>query len=389
MLGAIIGDIVGSYYEVLEMEALKDHQKQKRSYEERIKILDSKTPLFLEKSSYTDDTVLTCAIANSLLQNEDYEKNLRYFGLKEINKGLDKYGRYPFGAGFIKWVKDEKIGDSYGNGGAMRISPVAYFAQDLEDVLLETEKATKPSHNTEEAIKGAQAVSTAIYLALNHHGKEEIEKTISELFAYDLHFDLSDLQHNYKFTARTCNSVPQAIYCFLISNSFEDALRKSISIGGDSDTIAAIACAISEAYYGIPENLKSQAYTYLPKEYRQIVENFYEELTLIKALNEVNINDKSFLKYMRQNCKKYNLPKETGLWGCFINKDQNDIITGVRIIVPNIINTDTLLINIHEYTHAYEIYKRIGEKDNLNQEQEETKARQNEALYLKKIINQN
>ena len=121
MLGAIIGDIVGSYYEVLEMEALKDHQKQKRSYEERIKILDSKTPLFLEKSSYTDDTVLTCAIANSLLQNEDYEKNLRYFGLKEINKGLDKYGRYPFGAGFIKWVKDEKIGDSYGNGGAMRI----------------------------------------------------------------------------------------------------------------------------------------------------------------------------------------------------------------------------------------------------------------------------
>ena len=92
---------------------------------------------------------------------------------------------------------------------------------------------------------------------------------------------------------------------------------------------------------------------------------------------------------MRQNCKKYNLPKETGLWGCFINKDQNDIITGVRIIVPNIINTDTLLINIHEYTHAYEIYKRIGEKDNLNQEQEETKARQNEALYLKKIINQN
>lgn len=278
------------------------------------------------------------------------------------------------------------MGDSLGNGGAMRISSIALYFDTLEEVLEETKKATIPSHNSVEAIIGAQAVSTAIYLASHHKSKEEIKNTISSLFSYNLQFDLNTLQHEYRFTSKTSNSVPQAIYCFLISDSFENALRISLSIGGDSDTIAAITCAISEAYYGIPSDLKEQALTYLTPSYRSIVQEFYEEITLKKALSLVDIKDQYFLNYMKTHTKKYNIPEETSIWGCFITKDDDNLIQEVKIIVPNIINEKTLLINIHEYTRAYEIYKRLGTIYDFNDIEEEQKARNNEDLYLKKRV---
>ena len=153
MLGAIIGDIAGSFYEVEEINALKNNPDKKRSYEERIKILDKSVPIFTDDCSYTDDTVLTIAIAEALIKGIDFEEVLKQYGLEEISLGADKYGR--FGSGFVSWLKGEKEGDSYGNGASMRISPVGYYYDDLEYVLKTTRQATVPSHNNKEAIKGA------------------------------------------------------------------------------------------------------------------------------------------------------------------------------------------------------------------------------------------
>ena len=257
MLGAIIGDVVGSTYEVEEIKS-----KGTRTYEERIKILDRNTPLFREDSSYTDDTILTCAILDAIKNgNCDYEKYLREYGLNEVSIGLDKYGRSRFGKGFISWLNDTKQGNSYGNGSAMRISPVGYLFNDLETVKKESYKATIPSHNNEEAIKAAEAVSTSIFL-LRNKSKEEVIKYIKDNY-YDLDFNLEELQRNYKFSSKASSSVPQALYVFSVSNNFEDAIRKAISIGGDSDTIACIVGSLAEACYGIPESIKEEVKGYL------------------------------------------------------------------------------------------------------------------------------
>ena len=225
MLGAIIGDIIGSTYEVEEVLALKQSPNKKRSYNERIAILNKETPLFLNESSYTDDTVLTSAIANALIDNHPFEENLRKYGLEEISLGKDKYGRSRFGKGFVSWLKKETEGNSFGNGAAMRISPIAHYYDDLQIILEKTKEATIPSHNHEDAITGAQAVTTAIYLAKNNYSKQEIKEEIERRFNYNLNFNLEELQHNYRFTSQSSESVPQAIYCFLESTSFEDCKK--------------------------------------------------------------------------------------------------------------------------------------------------------------------
>lgn len=256
MLGAIIGDIAGSYYEVLEVTT-------NRTYEDRIKILDRNIPLFTNDSSYTDDTILTCAIYDAIKNgNCEYEKYLREYGLKEINLGLDKYGRSRFGKGFVDWLKGNYIGNSYGNGCAMRISPIGFMFNNIEDIKKESYKATIPSHNHPDSIKGAEAIAITIYLLRNGLSKEEIKNYIENNY-YDLDFDLEDLQRNNRFTSKTSICIPQAIFIFLISNDFEDAIRKAISIGGDTDTIGAIVGSLAEAYYGVPEEIKEEVKKYL------------------------------------------------------------------------------------------------------------------------------
>ncbi len=381
MLGAIIGDIAGSYYEVLEINAKKKHPTKKRPYEERIKVLDSKVELFTEKCSYTDDSVLTIAIASSLLNDKDYEKAIRHFGIKEMNMGFDQYGRSRFGKNFVLWLKNEKLGDSFGNGGAMRISPIAFYYDDLEIILNETNLATKPSHNTEEAIEGSKAVSTAIYLARKGYSKKVIKNLIEFYFNYNLDMNLEDLQHNYFFSARTSESIPEAIFCFLESNSFEDAIRKALSIGGDSDTIATIVGSISEAFYGIPKNLKEKALTYLPEQYKIIVNNFYEEVELRRALKDIGIEDDEFIAYMRTRVKKN---PSVEFWGYFGDYNEKGILSNIRLVVPKIEDEKTLLVNIHEYTHAYEAYSKLGTSYVEDVEQSEKLAKSNEEKYLLK-----
>lgn len=279
MLGAIIGDIVGSYYEVLEINAKKNNLQKKRPYEERIKILNPEVELFHDNCSYTDDTVLTLAIASSLISDDDYETSLRKFGTKEINLGLDKYGRSRFGKGFVEWLKGESEGKSFGNGGAMRISPVGFYYNDLNSVLEETKLATIPSHNNYEAIIGAQAVSATIYFARRGYSKDVIKILLEYYLNCKFDFSISELQKNYTFSSRASESVLEAIFCFFKSSSFEDAIRLALSIGGDSDTIAAITGSISEAFYGIPDSFKEKALSYLPSDYIKIVEEFYAKIS--------------------------------------------------------------------------------------------------------------
>lgn len=286
MLGSIIGDVAGSYLEVLEVEAIKTTPEKKRSYESRIKILDKNTPLFNDKCSCTDDSNLTCAIADAVLNNESYEKKLREYGLNDINNGLDKYGRSRYGKGFISWLKGESEGVSYGNGSAMRIAPIGYLFDDIDTIKEQTRLATIPSHDNPEAIIGAESVAVTIYLARNNFSKEEIKKYIKKNY-YHLDYNLEELQKNYRFSSRCSNSVPQAIYCFLISNDFEDAIRKSLSIGGDTDTIACITGGIAEAYYGIPETLKEEVQDFIPDYMKDILTKFYSKDTVKKLKKEL------------------------------------------------------------------------------------------------------
>lgn len=273
MLGAIIGDVVGSYYEVLEIEYFKKYHKP-RSYEERMKIMDSNTELFTEDCSCTDDSILTCAVAHCMLDGLfNYESYLKGYAKRELNLGVDKYGRSRFGKGFIDWVNGSYYGNSYGNGAAMRISPIGYL-DDLGCVEIESHLATIPSHNHEEAVKGAEAVAVSIYLLRNGMSKQELRKYIEDNY-YHLDYDLETLRREYTFSSKTVDSVPQALFVFLESNNFEDAIRKAISIGGDSDTIAAIVGGLSEACYGLDEILVEQVKPYIKDYMKPVIERFY------------------------------------------------------------------------------------------------------------------
>lgn len=379
MLGAIIGDVAGSIYEVEEVQNIKTGVP----YEKRIQILNRTIPLFMKECFYTDDSVLTTALADSLLHNNDYETYLKKYGLQEISLGLDVYGRSRFGSCFVEWLKGNGEGDSYGNGCAMRISPIANYFDSLEEVLEETKKATLPSHNHPEAIMAASAVATAIYMAKNKKRKSEIKKEIEDKY-YLLDYSLEELQRNYRFTSKASNSVPQAIYCFLESTDFEDAVRKAISIGGDTDTIAAITGSIAEAYYGIPDELFRKVWRYLPDYIRKIVNRFYFELEFMLFLKKQNMNDKAFLEYMKTRTKKLPSTTKKEWFGCFPIVTENNILKEVNIMVPEIESIDNLLVNIHEYTHAFELYHELGTSYIEERENREGRAKSREKEYLKK-----
>lgn len=280
MLGAIIGDIAGSTYEVSEINRRK--KKEKISFEERVKILDKETPLFKEGSSYTDDSVLTCAIADALLHDAyfvgDFEKYLKEYGLREISLGFDKYGRNRFGKGFTSWVLGKDFTNSYGNGCAMRICSVPMLCDTKDQIEIISHNATYPTHNHTDSIKAVDAVCLAIFYAKQKKEKSFIKKEIENKCGYDLNFDLEELQKTYEFSVLASGSVPQAIFCFLESNDFEDAIRKAISIGGDSDTIASITGAIAENYYGIPKEIKKEALKFVPEYMSDVLVDFYSTL---------------------------------------------------------------------------------------------------------------
>lgn len=273
--GAIIGDIVGSHLEVSEIVAKIN--KTRIDFETRQKILDKNTPLFTPECSLTDDSVLTIALADALVYGKNYEQTLKEYGKKEINMGVDKYGRSRFGKCFAEWINGDYTGDSWGNGCAMRISPIAYAFETLEQTLEECDKATICSHNHPDSLKCARAVAGAIYLARTGNSKQQIKDFAEKELDLKLEYDLQYLSKEYNFTSKAILSVPQAIYCFLVSTSFEDCIRKTISIGGDVDTTAAISGSIASAFYDIPLDILQEAKKFISPEYAKVLQDFSEK----------------------------------------------------------------------------------------------------------------
>ncbi len=241
MFGAIIGDIVGSVYEFNNIKT-KDF------------------PLWKPNSHFTDDTVMTCAVYAAL---REYKKDKTQSAQVLLTSYMREFGReYPkcgYGSQFEKWLQadDPKPYNSYGNGSAMRVSGAAWLADSLSEAKELATLSAEVTHNHPEGIKGAVAVSEAIYMASQNCTQEQIYKHVGQY--YDLDFTLAEIRPEYEFDETCQGSVPQAVVAFLEGKDFEDVIRNAVSIGGDSDTIAAIAGSIAEPYFGIPARLKARA----------------------------------------------------------------------------------------------------------------------------------
>jgi ADP-ribosylglycohydrolase len=258
MLGAIIGDIVGSVYE---------WNNVKTKY----------FPLFSKDVFFTDDTVMTIAIADALLkggETDDFIDSMKRFGRLYPDSG--------YGSRFGSWLSsaDREPYNSWGNGSAMRVSPCAWFAGNLGEAETLAEKSAAVTHNHPEGIKGAQATTAAIYLARTGKTKSEIKEYIQSKHGYDLGRVLDKIRPKYRFNETCMKTVPEAIIAFLESTDFEDAIRNAISLGGDSDTLAAITGSIAEAYYGIPLWIKEKAIDYLHDDLRAIYDEWVAFLSV-------------------------------------------------------------------------------------------------------------
>lgn len=256
MIGAIIGDIVGSRFE------LANHKS-------------TDFELFTKECHFTDDTVMTLAVAKALLESNGNPTILSVNAVKCMQELGRKYPNCGYGHMFWLWLhkRNPKPYNSLGNGSAMRISPVAYVAKTMEQCLYFSDVVTNVSHNHPQGVLGARATAVTTWAALHDWSKQEIKELIQDQF-YDLNFTIDEIRPNYSFDATCPGSVPQAIKAFLESNDFEDAIRLAVSIGGDSDTIAAIAGGIAGAYYGIPNNIKARALMYLSSDLVDILAEF-------------------------------------------------------------------------------------------------------------------
>ena len=285
MLGAIIGDLAGTKYEYQEF---LDSKNGIINVDRRRKIFNPNTELLTEESFISDDSLLTIAIAEAIIYNRDYEEK------KYGNKPLEKEGFFKnaFSPSFIKWANSEtnENGTSQGNGAAMRISPIAFLFNDLNTVEEEAKKATIPSHNSSNAIKGAKCLAGVIFLARKKESKDNIRKYVTQKYRYDLNYNLEELQEYNTFNGTCEVTVPQAIFMFLQSNNFVDSIRKAISIGGDTDTIACMVGGISEAYYGIPKDLRNKALKLIPKDLRKVLIKAYERKKLVNEKEEQERN---------------------------------------------------------------------------------------------------
>jgi ADP-ribosylglycohydrolase len=261
MLGAIIGDYIGS-----QMEFKPERLLHKEDFE-----------LMTENCRFTDDTVMTVATADAILNNKDFTASYKEWGRKYPDAG--------YGGMFGSWLmKDILIPmNSFGNGAAMRVSPVAWLYEDAEKIMEVATKSAIATHIHPEGYKGAQAIAACIYMARNKVDKSQIKEIVEEAFGYDLDLSLEEIKATYteKITAEifSCQkSVPEAIICFLEGNSFEDVIRKAVSLGGDTDTQAAIAGSIAEVFYGISEDLKSKVISKLPADMLRVIEQFQSRI---------------------------------------------------------------------------------------------------------------
>ncbi len=250
MIGAIAGDVIGSRFESFPVKT-------------------TQFDLFGGRCTFTDDTVLSVAVAHALLHGEDYAVALRRFGQRHPNRG--------YGSDFYVWMHNEAAGPyrSWGNGSAMRVSPVGFAFDTVEEVLREAERSAAVTHDHPEGVKGAQAVALAVFLARTGAGKAAIREQTAGRFGYDLGRTLESIRPHYAFDVSCPGSVPESIIAFLESDGVEDAIRKAISLGGDSDTMGCIAGGIAQAFYGgVPDGLKAAVRDYLTPDLLAVVDAF-------------------------------------------------------------------------------------------------------------------
>ena len=253
MIGAIAGDIIGSVYE---------HRP--------IKTKDF--PLFDDRCTFTDDTVLTVAVAEAILSGGPYVDSVRRIGR-----------RYPYagyGGSFSRWLHSDDLEpyNSWGNGSAMRVSPVGFAFSTENEVLHQARMTAEITHNHPEGIKGAQATALAIYLARTGRNKKAIQARIKDLFAYDLDRTVDDIRPLYSFDISCQGTVPEAMVAFLDSNSYEDAVRNAISLGGDSDTLACITGGVAEAFYGtVSTEIRNKVEQLLPPDLWEVTTAFCDK----------------------------------------------------------------------------------------------------------------
>ena len=250
MIGAIAGDIIGSPYE-------------------RFPIKTKDFPFFDVGCRFTDDSVLTIAVASAIMTGRSYLDSIRDFG--------QRYPRAGYGGTFIHWLfaGNPMPYNSWGNGSAMRVSPVGFAFDSEEAVMANAKQSSEITHNHPEGIKGAQATALSIYFARTGATKAQIRSRIKELFGYDLDRTVEDIRPEYAFDVSCQGSVPEAIIAFLDGNSYEDAVRNAVSLGGDSDTLACITGGIAQAFYGdVPRDIQNRVKRILPPDLWQVVEQF-------------------------------------------------------------------------------------------------------------------
>jgi ADP-ribosylglycohydrolase len=255
VLGAIFGDIVGSVHEGAATKT-KDFA------------------LIVPRSTFTDDSVLTIAVAEWILTHQDLVDLFRDYA--------DRYPARGYGGMFRHWMvtRSREPYNSFGNGSAMRVSPVGFAFDTLEDVLLWSERSAAVTHNHPEGIRGAQATAAAVFWARHLRDKAEIRRLLAERFGYDLAFTLDEIRPTYRFNETCQQTVPQALVAFLESTGYEDAIRNAVSLGGDADTLACITGGIAEAYYGVPENISRHCFDLLDSRLAKVVQRFRDRFRL-------------------------------------------------------------------------------------------------------------
>jgi ADP-ribosylglycohydrolase len=259
MFGAICGDVVASIYEspMFGVESLD-------------------FPLFVGAARFTDDTVLTVALADAILSNTPYEE--------KIKEWHDKYPNSGYGSRFVEWAENfgpnnKIVNDSYSNGAMMRVSPIGYAFDTLDQVDKEAERSVAFTHNNDEARRGAKAIANAVFLARKGRTKQYIQRFIEEKFGYDLNYRVQHVRDHFdKRTIRCDVTGPQALIVFLESTGFENTIRNAIYSRGDCDTISAIACSIAYPFYGtIPDDIKQFTFSKLPRDMALVISKFHEK----------------------------------------------------------------------------------------------------------------
>ncbi len=254
MLGALVGDIVGSVYEF---------NNTKRT--------DFK--LLCDENVFTDDSVMTLAVAKWLLEDETHTIHYLIYCMQELGK---RYSNAGYGARFGWWLEedDPQPYNSWGNGAGMRVSPVGLYAKTLDEALALAALTASVTHNHPEGVKGAQAIATSVFLCKQGKTKQEIKEYIEKTFDYNLNRTIAEIRPRYEFDVSCQGSVPEAIIAFLEGNSFEEVIRLAISLGGDSDTIGAMAGAIAACMYPIPDDIAKRCNDILTDDLREIKDKF-------------------------------------------------------------------------------------------------------------------